>query len=184
MVTVGKRLLTYEDLVQLPDDGNRYEIIDGELYVTPAPSRRHAEVVARLFALLFNFVRARRLGRVYTAPVDVKLARHRIVQPDILFIKQDRLSVFSPDAVEGRPDMVVEVLSPSTRNRDLGLKARVYAEMGIPEYWMADPIAERFAISVLANGQYAEVAHEGMSVRSTIVPGLIVDLDELFAELD
>ncbi len=184
MVSVGARLLTYEDLVKLPDDGKRYEIIDGELYVTPAPSIRHQEVVMRLLLLIGNVVRSRRLGRVFPAPADVKLGRFRVVQPDILFVKRERLSVLSPDAVEGRPDLVIEVLSPTTRNRDLGIKAKVYAEMDIPEYWTADPIAERLAVNVLVEGQYEEVAHEGMTVRSTILPGLVVDLVDLFEDLD
>ena len=134
------RPLTYDDLVQMPDDGQRREALGGELIVYPAPRRDHQEVVANLDWLVQQFLRASGLGRVYTHPVDVYLGRHDIVQPDLVVIRDSRLSIYRPEGIVTEPpDIVVEIQSPRTRGIDLVRKMALYARSGVPEYWIADP---------------------------------------------
>src|SRR5437870_3000442 len=111
------RNLTYEDYVGLPDDGRRYEILDGELQVSPAPAPRHQGVSGNLLVILHVHVWERRLGRVYHAPIDVILARDSIVQPDLVFVAADRESIITERAIEGPPDLAVEILSPWSDRR-------------------------------------------------------------------
>jgi len=176
------RPLTYADVQAMPPDGNRYEIIDEELVVSATPNKKHA----RWSGILFDLLRGREkagFGEAYHAPVDVRLFAGRdtpIVQPDLLFIRHERLHIFGPDLVEGAPDLVVEILSPSTRTLDLTRKAQLYAEAGVPEYWVADQDEPSLRIYALRGGRYEEVAAEGERVASTVVPGLVVDLGALF----
>lgn len=183
-MSITTRRLTYEDLIQLPADGNRYELIDGDLQVTPAPSRRHQRLAFRLTLLVGGLVEAEDLGELYFAPVDVRLSPHDVVQPDLIFITKARRGIFVENVVEGAPDLVIEILSPSTRINDEVRKARLYAAAGIPEYWIADALTERFSIYVLVDGTYREVPHQAGSVRSTVLPGLVIDVAALFDDLD
>jgi len=176
--------LTFEYLLETPEDGNRYEILDGELIVSPAPSKLHQEILARLHLLVAGHVLAHNLGKVYFAPVDVRLFPHDIVQPDLLFIRADRLDIYRDNPVEGPPDLVVEVISPSSRVRDTVRKARVYAAAGVLEYWLPDPAEHGFLLRVLHDGRYEEIAPEGGCLRSTVLPDLVLNIEELFADLD
>jgi Uma2 family endonuclease len=181
-----QRPLTYDDLRELPDDGNRYEIIGGELVMNPAPRRDHQEVVANLDWILQRFLRASGLGRAYTHPVDVYLGRHDIVQPDLIVITADRLGIYEPEGiVVAPPDVVVEILSPSTRGIDRIRKMALYARTGVPEYWIADPHRKTLVIHVLSGEEYVPVeADADGSLPSQILPGLRVDPSEVFAGLD
>lgn len=132
------RKLTYDDYVLFPEDGLRHEILDGEHYVSPAPSRRHQDVSVNLLRFLLPFVHDRRLGRVYHAPTDVLLSEHDIVQPDILFVSSARSHLLTEANVQGAPDLVVEILSKSTRHRDEGLKRERYDRLGVGELWIFD----------------------------------------------
>jgi len=179
------RPLTYEDLKEIPPDGNRYEIIDGELVVSAAPNRKHQRWSGSLFDLLRDREKAG-LGEAYHAPVDVQLFPDRpqpIVQPDLIFIRTGRLHIFGPDLVVGAPDLVVEILSPSSRTMDLTRKAQLYAEAGVPEYWVADPDEPSLRAYALRDGEYRENPAEAGLLRSGIVPGLVVDLAALFEYL-
>jgi Uma2 family endonuclease len=139
---MGTKLkLTYQDYVLLPDDGKRYEILDGDLYVTPSPTARHQEVSFNLTLALGQYVRAHGLGKVLAAPLDVILADDSIAQPDILFVSNERLPIVR-DWVHGAPDLVIEILSPGTRERDRTLKRRLYARHGVRELWLVDPEAK------------------------------------------
>ncbi len=178
------RPLTYDDLLQMPDDGNRYELIDGELYVSPPSSPRHQRLAYRLVRLLGDQVDPNAIGEIYFAPLIVKLSDRRVVQPDLLFINRERLSIVTADGIEGPPDLVVEILSPSTRVTDEVLKGKLYADAGVPEYWLADPSEASLRIFVLIDGDYQEVPHEGGSVRSYALPGLMIDVAALFCDLD
>ena len=120
------RVWTYQDLRDLPDDGHRYEIIDGALLMAASPVIKHQELSNRLHLLAGPHVRDRGLGVVWYAPLDVYIGQHDVVQPDLLFIRQDRLHLFpTNDVVRLPPDLVVEIASPSTRRRDLIAKARL-----------------------------------------------------------
>jgi Uma2 family endonuclease len=132
--------LTYSDYAALPDDGRRYELHRGELSVTPSPGTRHQGVVIALGALLYEHARSRGLGKVFVAPTDCILTDATVVQPDVFYIATDRLSIISERCIEGAPTLVVEVLSPSTARVDRDRKMKLYAEHGVPYYWIADPM--------------------------------------------
>ncbi|MDQ3045025.1 MAG: Uma2 family endonuclease [Chloroflexota bacterium] len=120
---------TEDDLCGMPDDGQRYELIEGEIVVSPSPGRSHQKVVGRLHVRLQTFVEADQLGEVLLAPFDVKLAENTIVQPDILFVSSSRSEALTEQRMVGAPDLVVEVMSPSTRVRDEGVKMAVYGAL-------------------------------------------------------
>jgi Uma2 family endonuclease len=143
-------VLTYEDYAALPADGRRYEVHDGELSVTPAPSPQHQIASRDLFSMLHAHVRQRGLGEVLYAPLDVILSESAIVQPDIVYLDQTRLERISRRGIEGAPTLVVEVLSPSTAAIDRSTKRNLYARHGVPFYWIVD--FEGCAIEALALG--------------------------------
>lgn len=164
---------TYEDLVQLPEDGGRYEIIDGELYEMTAPNPDHAIVVANIFAMLLPLVKSLR-GRVLTAPLDVFFPGANPVQPDVLVLLPDRLHLISKRGIEGAPDLVIEVLSPSNPEHDRVRKRDLYARGGVPEYWLVERDTASVEVLVLREGSYTRrvFAHGEELVTSTILPRL------------
>ncbi len=176
--------LTYDDLIAMPADGQRYELINGEVCVSPAPHRLHQKVSFRLTLQVGSHVEPLALGELYYAPVDVRLSPHDIVQPDLIFLLRDRLHLYRGSVVEGPPDIVVEILSPSTRQTDLVRKAALYARAGVPEYWQLDLEARTLRILALHEGQYREVAPDDEGrLRSIILPDLLIDLQALFGDL-
>lgn len=128
----------YNDYLLLPED-KRYELIDGELYMVPAPSPYHQAIAGRIEAKLRIFVAERGLGEVLGAPCDVYFSHYDVVQPDILYIRSKRVGIIKENCVEGPPDLVVEILSPSSRDRDLEMKRKLYSRHGVREYWIVDP---------------------------------------------
>jgi Uma2 family endonuclease len=190
VMSTAVRLLTYDDLCRTPDDGQRYEIIGGELIVLPAPNLAHQEFSINLIYVLDGYVRRHRLGRLYHAPVDVRLSPHDIVEPDLLFIRQDRLDICkSRRYVQGPPDLVVEIISPSSRKTDPGAKFDLYARSGIREYWLADPMKRRFqqfvleGLEGLEQGRYEERALVDGRLHSAVIDGLAFDPAALFADI-
>jgi Uma2 family endonuclease len=179
------RKLTYEDYVLIPGDGRRHEILDGEPYVTPAPLTRHQRVSARLHGNLEPFVFERRLGLVLAAPTDVVLSPHDVAQPDLLFISNARMEIVTEENIQGAPDLVVEILSESTRRRDERLKQDLYERFGVQEYWLVD--SERRTIRVFRRDANrfllaAELsAAVGDSLASPLLPGLKLPLAAIFA---
>ena len=179
------RPLTYLDLERMPDDGKRYEVIYGELYVTAAPDRRHQKLSMILSVRLFNAANATGRGEVYAAPVDVRLLGTDQVQPDLIFIRQERLDRYQGHVVHGPPDLVIEILSPSTRTVDESTKKRFYEEAGVPEYWIFDPVRAEVRPFTLRDGRYVELAAGRDGVfRSEVLPTFALDPVELFAALD
>jgi Uma2 family endonuclease len=134
----GKIVLTYEDYVLLPNDRNRYEILEGELTVTPAPSTKHQSVSANLFKLLSRYIDDRNLGKLFYAPIDLILDPTTILQPDLLFVSLAHQHIITERAIEGVPDLVVEILSPTTSRTDRVTKAQIYARHKVPVYWIVD----------------------------------------------
>jgi Uma2 family endonuclease len=128
---------TYEEFARLPNDGNRYEVIGGELFVTPAPTPLHQKVLTRLITALDSFSEAHGLGEVF-APIDVLFGEGDYLEPDLVFVTRDRMGIVSDRAAEAAPDLVVEVLSPTTAMRDRGIKRERYARFGVAEYWIVD----------------------------------------------
>ncbi len=178
----GRIVLTYEDYCALPDDGKRYEIIEGELCVTPSPSRKHQEFAGNLLVVLKPFVAARRLGVVYIAPFDVILEETSIVVPDLLFVAQDRVGIVTDRGVRGAPDLIVEILSPGTARRDRVEKAKLYARHGVGHYWLADPEARILEVYELTEGQYRRTANlaDDDSFSPSLFPGLTIALSSLW----
>jgi len=138
--------LTHDDYLALPDDGRRYEILDGELYVSPTPFIRHQLVSQNLFRILDRHVLENRLGQLFIVPVTVVLARTTIPVPDLVFVRSDRSSIITDREIEGPPDLVVELLSPSSKKRDRVIKARLYSRYRVREYWIVDPKSETLEI--------------------------------------
>jgi Uma2 family endonuclease len=143
-------VLTYEEYAALPADGRRYEVHDGELSVTLAPSPRHQRIIGKLFRVLEEHVRTRGLGEVFLSPLDVILSESSIVQPDIIYLERARLGAVSGRGIEGAPTLVVEILSPSTTLIDRSTKWQLYARHGVPFYWLVD--SEGRAIDALVLG--------------------------------
>jgi Uma2 family endonuclease len=131
------RRWTYEEFARLPNDGNRYEVIGGELFVTPAPTPLHQKVLTRLITALDSFAEAHGLGEVF-APIDVLFGEGDYLEPDLVFVSRDRMGIVSDRAAEAAPDLVVEILSPTTALRDRGIKRERYARFGVSEYWIVD----------------------------------------------
>jgi Uma2 family endonuclease len=166
-----------------PDDGNRYEVIDGQLYVSPAPNWEHQEVLGKLYLRVGAFVYRQGLGRIVPAPVGVELDDENGVQPDLVYVARERASIIGRRGVRGAPDLVVEALSPSTRRRDLGIKMDRYARAGVPHYWMLDPTT-RILLAFRLVGSGYELTGEygpGTVFRPELFPGLEIQIDELWA---
>ena len=174
--------MTYEQYCLLPEDGKQYEVIDGELFMTPAPKPKHQEIVVRLTVELSGFVRKNGLGEVFIGPVDVVFDRHTVVQPDVLFISTARLSIVGEEALEGAPDLVVEVLSPSTFYKDLRKKMTAYSQFGVQEYWIVDPETQTIEIYARRDDklQLAQKFSSDETVESALLPGLRLAVRDLF----
>src|SRR5213083_1303169 len=182
-VETGRSGLTYEDYCTLPDDGLRYEIIDGMLFAEPSPRRAHQKAVGNLFTILHAWVRAHDLGEVYVAPFDVLLDPSTTVEPDLVFVVRDRLEIVADRGVEGAPDLLVEVLSPGTARRDRVRKLNAYARLGVRHYWLVDRDAKTGEAVELAVGVYrlaAPLAGDD-EFRPRAFPGLAISLPILFA---
>ena len=178
------RTLTYEDLCRAREDGNRYELIEGELILVAAPSPLHQRLLVWLTVAFVQKVAAPRLGEVFVAPLDVRLSDGSIVQPDLIVVLADRSSIVGEALIEGAPSLIVEILSPSSRARDRGKEAALYARTGVPEYWIVDPEARSITVHAPpSGGRYDDVSQEGDLTRSVTVPGLTIDPTALFAGL-
>ena len=164
---------TYEDYQHTPED-QRFELLDGELTMVPAPNLRHQRIGTRLGALLHAFVQERDLGEVFHAPCDVVLSNTDVVQPDLLFVCEERAHLLlGGDNVLGAPDLVVEILSPSTAGRDRTLKRALYAKHGVKEYWLVDPDARTVTVLRLGAGDFevAAIYGEGQTMASPTLSG-------------
>jgi len=166
----------------LPDDGNRYEIIDGVLYMAAPPTPEHQDVSRWLVYYLTTHVHLPGLGRVYHAPIGVELAPDKIVEPDIVVVLKDHLDIIQPKRIVGIPDLVIEIASPSTAGYDRREKQNDYAAAGVPEYWIADPFAKTIEVLVLEAGAYRplNVFRGQATLPSHILPGLPVKVEQFF----
>jgi Uma2 family endonuclease len=153
-----RKRYTWDDYVLLPDDGKRYEILEGDLVVSPAPIMDHQFTVLMVTLLLGDWWRSRGAGLLAAAPSDVVLADDTVCQPDVFWIAAERVSEIVDDRVYGIPDLVVEVLSPSTSRRDRTKKADIYAKHGAREYWLFDPGDQSVEIRVLREGRFVRHA--------------------------
>ena len=147
--------MTYEDYCLLPDDGKQYQVIEGELFLSPAPRTTHQDIIVNLMTLLHTHVKAHSLGKVYVAPTDVLLSPTTVVQPDILFIRRENMGIITELNIQGPPDLCIEVLSPSTESVDRERKMTVYARYGVQEYWIINPVRQMVSIYVRDGGMFA-----------------------------
>lgn len=175
------RKWTYEDLFNLPDDRKRYEIIEGELYEMPSPNWTHQTVLMRTVELFLPAVRAISAEMLF-APIDVFMPGANPVQPDLLVLTDERLPLASERGVEGAPDLVVEVLSPSNPRHDLVVKRLLYARAGVREYWIVDPDERTVEVLSLDGNEYSTHVFAGGDelVTSTVLPGLSFKASEIF----
>ena len=183
MVTRTRRgPYTYADYLLTPDDV-RYELIDGELIVAPTPIPLHQRISMNFSNLLGSFVKANGLGELFAAPLDVFLSDTNVLQPDLLFVSAARAHIITGTNIQGAPDLVIEIASPSTEERDRGVKQELYALFGVPEYWRAYPITQSVEVLRLENGRLASVGIYGSeaTLSTPLLPGLNIDLDEIFS---
>jgi Uma2 family endonuclease len=179
------RKLTYEDFEAFPDDLLRHEIIDGAHVVTPAPATRHQRVLQRLLHAFLGFLEAQPLGEVFVAPFDVLLSRHDIVEPDLVYLSHDRAHLLTSKNLQGAPDLVVEILSPSTKQRDERVKRALYEREGVAEYWLVDPDLD--SVTVHRRGPAGFDPPEtltktaGHVLTTPLLPGFVVPLTRILA---
>jgi Uma2 family endonuclease len=178
----GRGNFTYEDLRHTPDDGQRYEVLEGDLIVSPSPKVKHQEIVLRVIRLLDQADRAE-CGRLLLAPMDVALSPRDVVEPDLLFIAKDRLGIVTEDNVQGAPDLVVEVISEGSRKRDAITKRDLYARYGVRFYWLVDPEEETVRVFELQDGAYGEptTLRAGQQLTCPLFPGITAGVGRLFA---
>ena len=179
--------LTYDDFVLFPDDGKRHELIDGEHYVTPSPNTRHQQVSGKLHLLIGSWLETHPIGRIFYAPYDVVFSDFDVVEPDLVYLSNERAAeVLTPLHARGVPELVIEILSKSTRKRDETIKRRLYERTGVTEYWVVDPVIDVVRVHRRVHDRFAtpiEFAREAGDVLTTLLlPGLDMPLERIFRE--
>jgi Uma2 family endonuclease len=176
---------TYNHYAALPDDGKRYEVVNGVLYMSPSPTWPHQEIVGRIFRYLSDFVESTGLGGAFMAPLDVQLSLKDVFQPDVVVLLKASREKLKKRHIVGPPDLVVEVVSPGSETHDRYRKIAAYARVGVPEYWIADPGSRTVEVLTLVGGEYqSQGVFEGKAVLpSLIVPGLLVHVEQFFASV-
>ena len=170
----------YQDYLQLPEN-KRYEIIDGDLFMVPSPNESHQHILTNILYILINYVRRNKLGAIYCAPFDILFSDEDIVQPDVIFVSNENKKVITKDNIKGAPDLLVEILSPSTSKRDIGIKKKLYARHGVREYWIVDP--ERETVDVFRlKGREFEGKRYGVQdyLSSDVIKDMTIEVKEIF----
>ena len=176
-----RKKITYADYLKI-DDNNRYEIFNGELCMVPAPSTNHQSVSRNLEFLIWSFVKQKGLGNVFDAPIDIVFDDDEVFQPDIVFIKSENQSIIGKNAIQGIPDLIVEIVSPSSTFYDTIEKKDIYRKYGVKEYWIIFPDEKVIEVLSLEKGEYLEFCKskkEGI-VKSKILEGLEIDSKDVF----
>ena len=179
--------LTYEDSLLFPDDGKRHEIIDGMHYVTPSPVLRHQQLLGRMHLAIGSFLESHPdLGQVFLSPLDTVFSPWDVVEPDLVFVAADQLGILTEPNIQGAPALVVEILSPSTRKRDLGIKRQLFDREGVREYWLVDPKPQSLTVYRRSpDGSFPRVAQLSTGGEDTlttpVLPGFRLSLTKLFA---
>ncbi|MEO0139238.1 MAG: Uma2 family endonuclease [candidate division WOR-3 bacterium] len=179
-VDVKEKVWTYEDYLKLEDD-KRYEVINGRLIEMPAPNPWHQDVSGNLEFIMRKFVIEKGFGKIYDAPIDVLFREDVVLQPDIVYISKERLGIIGDKAIMGAPDLVVEIVSPSTTRRDTVVKKGIYEEFGVKEYWIVYPEEKAIEVWVLGEkGKYElySFAEKEGKVKSKVLEGFELDLKE------
>jgi Uma2 family endonuclease len=171
---------TYEEYYLLDDD-QRYEIIGGNLLMAPAPDTWHQNWISELLVLLQRHVKKEKLGTLFLSPLDVVLDAENTVQPDLVFVAAANAGIIQRRAIFGTPDLLVEIVSPSSVRRDRYDKKELYARFAVKEYWLGDPANQTLEILTLKDGRYellCDAAQKGR-LHSLVLPGLEFDLAEI-----
>jgi len=173
---------TYDEYAALPDDGQRYEIVNGVLVMAPAPSPEHQAIVLEIASYLRIHIKLASLGRVFPAPIDVDLGQKNVFQPDVVVVLNTHLDRIAAKKIVGAPDLVVEVVSPGSGVMDRIAKYAVYARAGIPEYWIVKPERQTVEVFVLEDGEYRLLGIFGgqQTLPSQVVPELPVRVEQFF----
>jgi Uma2 family endonuclease len=185
-----RKRITAAEFLRWPDDGRHQELINGVHYVTPSPRLTHQELVGRLYLAIGNFIATRRhLGRLFVARLDVVLSDYDVVVPDLLFIAGDQKSLMTEMNVQGPPALVIEILSPSTRRRDEGIKRKLFEQSGVREYWIVDPKECQIVVCRrAADGSLPTIATVSAAadehLETELLPGFVLSSSELFSELE
>lgn len=176
-----KTKLTYEDYAKTPED-ERWELIDGELIMAAAPNIPHQSIQSTAGWYVQTFVRDGDLGRVFFSPTDVVLSEHDTIQPDLIFVSKERESIITYANIQGAPDLVVEILSPSTTRRDWRDKMDLYARYEVSEYWVISPESRTVWVFLLVDGVFEESGRYGEDdmLTSPTLEGFALDLSEIF----
>jgi Uma2 family endonuclease len=179
---VPRKTYTYQDYFEMPDDGKRYEIIDGELIELQTPYIIHQTVSGNILFELVKFVNQKKVGTIYMAPLDVVFNDINVVQPDILFIATENYHIITEKNISGVPDLIIEIISPATGYYDLSGKKDLYEKFGVQEYWIVDPMKQR--IEIYLNFEHKFELHQRLEkkgiVKSNILKGFEIDLETIF----
>jgi Uma2 family endonuclease len=172
---------TYHDYLSLSSE-KRYELLEGELYVVPAPSVYHQVISGKLYVALFLFIKEHDLGELLSAPCDVVLSEEDVVQPDILFVSKNRVGIIGKANIQGPPDLIIEILSPETKSRDVEFKRKLYVKAGVREYWILDPSSKTIEVLAWSRTGYRRFATypHTAQLTSRLFPGLTLSLTEVF----
>jgi len=175
---------TYEDYLLFPSDGKRHELIDGEHFMTPSPSTKHQRILGNLFLAFGTFLKEHKIGEIFVAPYDVVLSDLDVVEPDLLFVSSGRASIITEKNIQGAPDLVVEILSETTRKTDEIIKRKLYERHGVSEYWIVDPELETVKVYRLTDQAYTRAAESSKENADTLttplLPRLQIPLSEIF----
>lgn len=176
--------LTIEHYKLLPENGPRYQLIEGDLYIAPAPNRYHQDISRNLEYILLDHLEEHPIGTLYHAPFDVYLDDNNVFQPDIIVVMNERRAILTDAGAEGAPDFVVEILSPKTGHFDRGSKRRVYAAQGVREMWIIAPETRKIEVYLLHKNAAnpAAIYGEGDTFASALFPGLGFDASRIFAQ--
>ena len=172
---------THADLLSFPEDGKRREIIDGEMFVTPAPKSPHQFILWNLTGAFWDYLKERPIGRVMISPMDVIFGEFDVLEPDLCLVLNERRDIIT-DWVRGAPDLVIEILSPTTAARDRGVKLRTYARFGVKEYWIVDPEARAVEVYLLAQEGYELVRtfQQTDTLTSVLLPEFALPVSAVF----
>lgn len=176
----AKNKLGYEHYVCFPDDGRRHEIIAGDHYMNPAPTTDHQRYSRRIQFQIYDQIEESGRGEVFNAPADVQLSDHDIVQPDLIVVVRERRLIITPTKIKGTPDLIVEILSASTKQNDRVLKKELYERVGVPEYWIVDPdnhVVEQF---VLRGGKFEFAGSHAQCISVATIENVSVDLTKVW----
>ena len=180
-IAVDNRV-TAEDYRALPEGGQRYQLIEGDLYMSPSPNRFHQDISLNIAVIIANYLGSHPIGKVYDAPLDVYLDNDNVFQPDLVFVARENYRVLTNAGIEGVPDLVIEILSPGTAKLDRNAKQRIYAQRGVKEMWLVDPETTTVAVYHLQQNpaQPAAVYATADRFTSSCFPGLEFSVADFF----